>query len=483
MTKRLLAVFSILLITAMVLAACGGAAAPAPAPEATAAEATEAAAETAEATEAAAEATEAPTEEATEAAAGGDTAAAAGAVNLTFIGAGPGAEAEYTKQQIAEWNAANPDIQVTFVEGPVSATDRYGLYLQTFQAQSGDVDAMMIDVIWPGDLAEHLVDLNQFGGAEAVADDFEAIVTNNTVDGALVGLPWFTDGGLLYYRTDLLEKYGFDGPPATWAELEEMSNTIQEGERAEGNQDFWGFVWQGNAYEGLTCDALEWVYSSGGGTIVSPEKVITINNDAAAEALDRAASWVGTISPPGVTSFMEEESRRVWHAGNAAFMRNWPYAFSLSNGEDSAVVGVFDATALPGAEEGMSAATLGGWQLAVSKYSENPEAAAKFVMWLGSTESQKARAINISLIPTKKSLYEDPDVAAAQPFMPKLLPVFTSAVARPSTATAPNYNEVSNVFFTNVHDVLTGGQSGADAVANIELDLQDLLGFETGAPE
>jgi trehalose/maltose transport system substrate-binding protein len=477
----MLAVFSIVLIAAMVLTACGGGAAT-PAPEAPAAapEATEEAT-AAEAETATEEATAAAEETATEAAAGG--AAAEGAVNITFVGAGPGAEAEFTKQQVAEWNAANPNIQVTFVEGPVSATDRYGLYLQTFQAQSVDVDAMMIDVIWPGDLAEHLVDYNEYGGAELVADDFPAIVTNNTVDGRLVGLPWFTDGGLLYYRTDLLEKYGFAGPPTTWAELEEMATTIQEGERAEGNQDFWGFVWQGNAYEGLTCDALEWVYSSGGGTIVSPEKVITINNDAAAEALDRAASWVGTISPPGVTSMMEEESRRVWHAGNAAFMRNWPYAYSLSTGEDSAVVGVFDAGPLPGAEAGMSAATLGGWQVAVSSYSDNIDAAVEFTTWLASTESQKERAINISLIPTKQSLYEDPEVAAAQPFMPKLLPVFTSAVARPSTATAPNYNEVSNIFFSNVSDVLTGGQDGTDAVANIELDLQDLLGFETGAPD
>lgn len=475
MKRSVLAWLSLLVIASMVLAGCGGAPAT-PAPAAPPAEEAAAAEEAAPAEEAAA--TEAPAEEAA-----AEAAPAEGVVQLTFLGAGPGAEAEFTKTQIDAWNAANPDIQVQFVEGPASATDRYGLYLQTFQAQSTDIDAMMIDVIWPGDLAEHLVDLNPYGGAEAVADDFEAIVTNNTVDGALVGLPWFTDGGLLYYRTDLLDKYGFDGPPATWTELEEMAAAIQEGERAEGNQDFWGFVWQGAPYEGLTCDALEWIYSSGGSTIVSPEKVITINNQAAADALDRAYSWIGTISPPGVTSFMEEESRRLWHGGNAAFMRNWPYAYSLSNGEDSSVAGNFDATALPGGEAGMSAATLGGWQLAVSKYSANQEAAAKFVMWLGSTESQKDRAINISLIPTKKSLYEDADVAAAQPFMPKLLPVFTSAVARPSTATAPNYNEVSNVFFTNVSSVLTGQMNGEDAVATIELDLQDLLGFETGAPD
>ena len=322
MTKRLAAVFSVLLIAAMVLTACGGGGASQPAAEATAAAtATEAATAEAAATEAAtteAAATEAATTEATatEAAAATETttsteaaaAPAGGVVNLTFVGAGPGAEAEFTKKEIDEWNAANPDIQVKFVEGPASATDRYGLYLQTFQAKSTNIDVMQIDVIWPGDLAEHLVDLNEYGGAEAVADDFPAIVENNTVDGKLVGLPWFTDGGLLYYRTDLLEKYGYSAPPKTWTELEEMATKIQEGERAAGNQDFWGFVWQGKPYEGLTCDALEWVYSNGGGTIVSPEKVITINNEACGSALDRAYGWIGKISPPGVTSLMEEES-------------------------------------------------------------------------------------------------------------------------------------------------------------------------------
>jgi trehalose/maltose transport system substrate-binding protein len=366
MKRRSMAIVGLFVIMTLLLAACGGGAAPAAEAPAAEAPAAEAPAEEAPAEEAAP--TEAPAEEAapTEAPAeepAAEEAPAEGVVTLTWVGPGPGAEFEFRKEQAERWNAANPDIQVRLIEGPVSATDRYGLYLQAFQAQSTDIDVMQIDVIWPGDLAEHLIDFNEYGGAEAVAGDFPAIVQNNTVDGRLVGLPWFTDGGLLYYRSDLLEKYGFSGPPATWDELEQMAQTIQDGERAEGNQDFWGYVWQGAPYEGLTCDALEWVYSSGGGTIISPDKLITINNEAAAAALDQAASWVGTISPPGVTSFMEEESRRVWHGGNAAFMRNWPYAYGLSEGEDSAVAGKFDATSLPGAEAGMSAATLGGWQV------------------------------------------------------------------------------------------------------------------------
>jgi trehalose/maltose transport system substrate-binding protein len=472
----------------MVLTACGGGGStePTAAPpaaettateEATAAEAPAAEATTEEATTEAATATE----EAT-AAAEAPAAAPSGA-KLTFLGGAPNPGTEFDKTLVAKWNAENPDIQVEFLEGPESATDRYGLHLQTFEAQSPDIDIMQIDVIWPGDLAEHLVDFNEYGGAEAVAGDFPAIVTNNTVDGRLVGLPWFTDGGLMYYRTDLLEKYGYSAPPATWAELEEMATTIQEGERAEGNQDFWGFVWQGKAYEGLTCDALEWIYSSGGGTIVSPDKLITINNEAAAGALDMAYNWIGKISPPGVTGFQEEDSRAVFQGGNAAFMRNWPYAYSLGQADDSPIKGNFDVGALPGAEAGQSAATLGGWQMGVSKYSDDIENAVKFAMWMTNAEQQKARAIANSNIPTKPELYEDADIAAAYPWMPNLLPVFTSAVARPSTASAPKYNEVSTIFFSSVADVLTGASTGEDAVANMELDLQDLLGFESGAPE
>jgi trehalose/maltose transport system substrate-binding protein len=242
-------------------------------------------------------------------------------------------------------------------------------------------------------------------------------------------------------------------------------------------------VWQGNAYEGLTCDALEWIDSNGGGTIISPDKIITINNEAAVAAVDRAAGWVGTISPPGVTGFAEEDARNAFQAGNAAFMRNWPYAYSLGQSDDSAVKGLFDVAPLPAGDSGAGSAALGGWQLAVSKYSENPEVAADVALFLASSDEQKIRAIEGSFNPTIPALYEDAEVCAAQPFLCQLLDVFTNAAARPSTATAPQYNEVSTLFFQAVHGVLTGENDGANALAELELDLQDLLGFETGAPE
>ena len=403
-------------------------------------------------------------------------------ITLRIFAGNVGNELELSQAVAQRFMDANPGVTVEVVDTPDFVEDRLGIYLQLFEAQSDQGDVFQIDVIWPGDLAEHFVDLNEYGGAEAAANHFPAIVENNTVDGELIGIPWFTDAGLLYYRTDLLEKYGYDSGPATWDELEEMAQVIQDGERADGNEDFWGFVWQGNAYEGLTCDALEWIASNDGGTIISPDKVITINNQNAIDIVNQAAGWVGTISPPGVTGFGEEDARGVWQAGNAAFMRNWPYAFSLGNADDSPIAGMFDVSPLPAGASGSGAATLGGWQLAVSRYSAHPELAAELALFMASEEEQKIRAIDASLNPTIESLYSDADVLEASPFFGSLFDVFTSAVARPSTATAPQYSETSALFFNSVHSVLVGDATAEDAFAELELDLEDLLGYETGAP-
>jgi trehalose/maltose transport system substrate-binding protein len=451
MNKRLLFVMlSLFIIGSILLAACGPSDTPEP--------------------------TEEPTEEPTDEPSDEE-------VTIRLLSGAVGQELELTQAAADRYMEMHPNVTIEVFDTPDAVQDRLGVYLQYFETQSSEADLYQIDVIWPGDLAEHLVDLYDYGAASVAAEHFPAIIQNNTVGGRLVGIPWFTDAGLLYYRTDLLEKYEYDGPPETWAELEEMALTIQEGERAEGNEDFWGYVWQGNAYEGLTCDALEWIYSNGGGTIISPDGTITINNEQAVAVVDQAAGWVGTISPPGVTGFQEEEARNFWQAGNAAFMRNWPYAYSLGNADDSVIAGLFDVSPLPAGDSGSGAATLGGWQLAVSRYSENPEVAADVALYLTSAEEQKVRAIEGSFNPTIMSLYQDEDVLAATPFFGSLYDVFINAVARPSTATAPQYNEVSTLFFQAVHSVLTGDTDAQSAFEELELDLEDLTGFPTGAPE
>jgi trehalose/maltose transport system substrate-binding protein len=460
MKRSLFSIVALLLVVSMLLGACGGeeaTAEPDTAPETTAEEPTEAPE---------AQPTTSPEEE----------------ITLRVFAGNVGQELELTRAAAERYMEMHPNVTVEVIDTPDFVEDRLGVYLQLFEAQSPEGDIFQIDVIWPGDLAEHFVDLYEYGAADVAAEHFPAIIKNNTVDGKLIGLPWFTDAGLLYYRTDLLEKYGYDAPPATWDELTEMAQAIQEGEQAE-NPDFWGFVWQGNAYEGLTCDALEWIDSNGGGTIVSPDKKITINNPAAIDAVELAAGWVGTISPPGVTGFGEEDARSVWQAGNAAFMRNWPYAYSLGQADDSPIKDLFDVSPLPAGAAGHGSATLGGWQLAVSKYSNHPDVAADLAMFMASYDEQKVRAIEGSFNPTIMSLYQDDDVLTATPFFGSLYDVFINAVARPSTATAPNYTQTSTFFYNAVHSVLIDDLDAQTAFEELELDLEDLLGYEIGAPE
>ena len=392
------------------------------------------------------------------------------AAELTISCGAVGAELTLCQEGVRAWEEKTGH-SVDVVSTPNSSTERLSLYQQILSANSSDIDVMQIDVVWPGLLANHLLDLREVLGEDAAAGHFDTIVTNNTIDDRLVAMPWFTDAGVLYYREDLLEKHGHE-VPTTWQELTEIARDIQNAEREAGNDRMQGFVFQGRAYEGLTVNALEWVASFGGGTVVDNEGEVTINNERAAQALDLAASWIGDISPEGVLNYTEEEARGVFQGGNAVFMRNWPYAWSLAQSDDSDVRDKVGVVQLPaGGEEGQSAAGLGGWNLAVSRYSEHPDIAADLVAYLTGEEEQKRRAIQASYNPTIDSLYQDQEVLDAVPFFGTLYDTFTNAVARPSAPTGDAYGRVSNAFFSTSHDVLSGTKDGAQAVADLEGEL------------
>jgi trehalose/maltose transport system substrate-binding protein len=395
------------------------------------------------------------------------TASGAHAATISISCGAVGLELQLCQDGANAWAEATGN-QVNVISTPNSATERLALYQQILAANSADIDVYQIDVIWPGILANHFIDLAEHVDQETVDQHFEAIVQNNTVDDRLVAMPWFTDAGILYYRTDLLDKYGKE-PPTTWQELTETAREIQEGERAEGNDRMQGFVFQAKAYEGLTCDALEWIDSFGGGQIVTDDGAITINNDNAAAALDLAATWIGGIAPEGVLNYAEEESRGVFQSGNAVFMRNWPYAWALGNAPDSPITGKIGVSQLPkGGDDGKHTGVLGGWQLAVSKYSQNAELAVDLVRHLTSADEQKRRAIEGSYNPTIAALYQDEEILAATPFFGALYETFTNAVARPSRVTGEKYNQVSSEFFNAVHAVLSGKSDAASSLAALE---------------
>ena len=227
----------------------------------------------------------------------------------------------------------------------------------------------------------------------------------------------------------------------------------------------------------MTCDALEWIYSNGGGTIVSDDKKVTVDNQNAIDAINMAASWVGTISPQGVTSMQEEESRAVFQSGNAAFMRNWPYAYVLSQDKDSKVKGKVGVGPLPSGKSGHGAATLGGWLMSVNKYSKHPKIAADVAKFIVSPEAQKVRALKAGQNPTLMALYKDKEILTANPFYKDFYNVLKEAVARPSTITAPHFNQVSQTFYKAVYDVLTKKMDGETALKGASKKIAKITGF------
>jgi trehalose/maltose transport system substrate-binding protein len=396
------------------------------------------------------------------------TLLSAHAVEITITCGPSGSDVEFCLKHAQAWAAKTGNTIKNF-SPPNSPTEKLALYRQLFAAKSSDIDVVQIDTVWPGLLKDHLLDLKPYSkGVEA--QHFPAIIANNSVNGKLLGMPWYTDAGLLYYRSDLLKKYGLR-VPQTWEELTQTALKVQTGERAQGDTDFHGFVFQAKAYEGLTCNAIEWVGGQGGGTVVNADGEITIRNAQAAKALNLAASWIGSISPAGVLNYEEEEARGVFQNANALFMRNWPYAWALLQKNDSLVKGKVGVAKLPG---NPSAAALGGWQLGVSKYTKHPAIAADLVMYMTSAAVQKTRAIHGSYNPTLPALYKDKEVLEANEFMGALAEVFANSVARPTTATGLKYPQVSQSFWNAAHEVMSKRATGEEAVTKLESRLKQI---------
>jgi trehalose/maltose transport system substrate-binding protein len=400
--------------------------------------------------------------------AGGVLAAGpAPAVEIAISCSALGRELELCRDGANAW-AAQSGHTVRIVSTPNDANARFALYQQLLAAQSADVDVLQIDVIWPAALAAHLYDLGPHVSRDARTAHLAALIENSTIDGRLVALPWFVDVGLLYYRRDLLRKYGLE-PPRTWQELTETARRIQQGERSAGNPRMWGYVFQGRPYEGLTCNALEWLAASGAGRILADDGAPAVDNARAAAALTLARSWIGAIAPEGVLNYAEEDARGVFQSGNAVFMRNWPYAFALANAAGSPIAGNVGVTALPaGTSDGPRAGTLGGGELAVSRYSRHPEIAAQLVLHLAGAAEQRRRAIEGSFAPTLPALYGDAELQRGQPLMAAIGEAVRGAVARPVREAGGRYNQVSNAVWLAVHATLSGSGGAAENLAALD---------------
>jgi trehalose/maltose transport system substrate-binding protein len=374
-----------------------------------------------------------------------------GGQKITFVGDSVG-NGHVRDAALAKRFTKDTGIKVSVVPHPSASDAAYSQLARAFSQKSSSIDVAMIDVVWPGAFAPYLVNLKPKLGAQSKMHA-AGIVASDTIKGKLVAMPWFGDFGLLYYRTDLLKKYGYKSPPTTWAQLFTMAKKIQAGEQ-KSNPNFAGFVFQGNSYEGLTCDSLEWIASVGGGHFIDGGKA-TINNAKARTILDAMRSQIGKITPRGVTTYQEDQTEHAFDDGNAAFARNWPYQYGIGAGAGSKVKGKFSVAPLPHGSTGHSVATVGGWQLAVSKYSKHKDAAIEFVRYMTSKPVEKFDAITNANVPTIPSLAKDKAVFRTNPYL-KPSTSLTPRVARPSKFLGTHYNEASKAIYQGINQILNG---------------------------
>jgi trehalose/maltose transport system substrate-binding protein len=374
-------------------------------------------------------------------------------------------------------------VRVTHVPAPETSQQQLAVMRDLLRKEGSNFDVYGIDIVWSGLLDDGLLDLKPFFGAELSADDPD-VVAGYTVKGKVVAVPYHTNVSVLMYRTDLLKKYGYHTPPQTWAELEQMALRIQRGERAAGDDNFSGFVWPGAAGEGLTCVALEWQMSEGGGRIIEANRTVSVNNEHAIRAWQRAAHWIGSISPSSTTSYQEWDAINAFeNSGEAAFRRAWTSDYFLTNEVSPAAYGKTGFTSVPGGSM-PGVGTLGGFGLGVARTSKHPSEAVALVRFLLHKEAELEQSRAAAPLPVTTQFYRLPTILKAYSrSMPAGQPRGSGVVARPSSLTGENYEKVSRAYADAVHSVLTGKMKAPAAAAALENELVQITGFAKGQPE
>jgi trehalose/maltose transport system substrate-binding protein len=373
-------------------------------------------------------------------------------------------------------------IVVKHLPTPETTLDQLDLVRKLLRQGSSSPDVNGVDVIWPGALSEDLTDLKPSLPTELSSINAD-VVASYTVKGRLVAVPYHSDIGVLFYRRDLLRRYGYAAPPRTWDELEQMAAKIQKGERARGQKDFWGFLWPGAAGEGLTCNALEWQVSEGGGRIIEADGTVSVNNPDAIRGWQRAAHWIGWISPPRVTSLQEWDAiDDFYHRGASAFYRGWARTYLLSVRDIPSVRDTIAITSIP-AGTNAQAATLGGFGLGLSRSSRHSAEALQLIRFLihREIEIEEARADYESQ--NWPELYDPAAILRKKRSSADTRRQQVSGVvARPSTVAGDKYEEVSRAYIQAVHSVLLGQSKAPEAAASLERELVRITGFKPGPP-
>ena len=367
-------------------------------------------------------------------------------------------------QQVASFEAANPDIRIELVQAPRVTAERHDSFAVDLKAGDTAVDILALDYPWLAEFAAPgwltpLDDYVKQSGLDMAAF-LPAAAKASMIHGQLMALPWTTDGGVLYYRRDLLSKYGYT-LPVTWADLQRSAVDIKGREGLSS-----GFVWQGAPYEGLTCNCLEFLWADGGDVLDGGGQVIFDSVQTRAALQQMADLLASDASPQQVVTFQENQALSTFRDGRAVFMRNWFYAWDRVNEEGSAVAGRVGMAPLP-------TSCLGGQALALSSSGIHKTEAFRFMTFLAGYDQQLQAALSAGQPPARAVVFQDASLLAANSGWQDLYAAL--AVTRPRPSAVP-YAELSQAIYTEVNKMLVGRQDPAATAANIQRRIKALFG-------
>jgi multiple sugar transport system substrate-binding protein len=420
---------------------------------------------------------------------GGGAQQGTGPVNLIFS-FGPD-ESGTLQQLVDRFNQENEgEIQVEYRKMSRVTDEYFDELASDFNAgASPPIDVIGGDVIWASEFARNgwLADVTRrmyTDYSPRVPDAFlDAPITSVSFENKFWGVPWFTDAGLLYYRQDLLEDNGFDAPPTTWDGLKEMANKIKQDAGTK-----YGFVFQGANYEGGVVNGCEHIWNAGGAvltgniTVNDPNKIfdvtpnqILINNPGSIRGLRIERSMIEDgVAPREVASFEEQESLVAFNAGDAVFLRGWPYMYQILGQEGQVNQDQVGIAALPVAEEGLqSYSCLGGWNMYINRNSQNVDAAWEFVKFITAPEQQRFRAVEGSFLPTLNELYNDQEIQEQVPAIELGGDIVENNTrSRPVT---PFYSDISARLASGFNANLRGEMSPEETVQKLQTELQNII--------
>jgi multiple sugar transport system substrate-binding protein len=397
----------------------------------------------------------------------------AGSGNIVFSMGPDDPNKTYTKL-VEKFNKQHKgEFQVTIREMPADTGAYFDKLRTEFQAGGGEIDVIGGDVIWPIQFAAQ-------GWVQDLSDKFPASEQNkflpgpieaSTYEGAIYAVPWFEDAGVLYSRSDLLEKAGYSAPPKTWDELKEMALKISQDEGIPN-----GFVFQGKNYEGGVCDALEYIRTHGGDVLsnVTSGKVIIDSPEATAGLETYHSMITDGVAPKAVANYDETTSVPVFGNGEAVFLREWPGTYGdIAGGAYKIKADQVTVSPIPVASGNESSSTLGGWTFMINAQSDLQDEAWEFVKFMSSYESFKFRAVNGGYISARKAILDDPAVQEAIPTVKLAKDVLLEyATSRPVTQ---YYGDMSLEMQEQFNNALTGDTSPQQAVETLQKSLSSIM--------